>query len=323
MNEFSLVTGGAGFIGSHLVDELVRRGRVVRVLDDFSTGLRENLAHHESRVEVVEGSLTDPQTVSRAVRGAGVVYHLGALASVARSVETPPISHAACATGTLHVLDAARSSGVRRVVYAASSSAYGGSSDPEGQTEAQVPTALSPYAAAKLAGEYYMQAFAATYGLETVRLRFFNIFGPRQRADSPYSGVIALFTAAMARGDRPMIFGDGLQSRDFTYVENAVQALIKAAEAPDVSGNVYNVGTGRSVNLLELVEQLNKVLGTDLTPTFGPARAGDVKYSKADIRRTRQDLGYDPAVTFEDGLRRTVAWYLESIGSFHQRAGTK
>ena len=318
MNELSLVTGGAGFIGSHLVDELVRRGRPVRVLDDFSTGLRDNIAHHGSKVEIVEGSLTDPQTVARAVRGAGVVFHLGALASVARSVETPLVSHAACATGALHVLDAARSSGVRRVVYAASSSAYGGSSDPAGQTEGQVPAALSPYAAAKLAGEYYMQAFAATYGLETVRLRFFNIFGPRQRADSPYSGVIALFTAAMARGEQPKIIGDGLQSRDFTYVANAVQAVVKAAEAPDVSGNVYNVGTGSSVNLLELVAELNKVLGTDLTAAFGPARAGDVKFSKADVRRTRLDLGYDPAVTFAEGLRRTVGWYLESVGDFRQ-----
>ncbi len=323
MDELSLVTGGAGFIGSHLVDELVRRGRPVRVLDDFSTGLRDNLAHHGSKVEIVEGSLTDPQVVARAVRGAGVVYHLGALASVARSVETPAVSHAACATGTLNVLDAARSAGVRRVVYAASSSAYGGSSNPGGQTEDQLPAALSPYAAAKLAGEYYMQAFAATYGVETVRLRFFNIFGPRQRADSPYSGVIALFTAAMARGDQPKVFGDGLQSRDFTYVENAVQAVVKAAEAPDVSGNVYNVGTGSSVNLLELVAELNKVLGTDLDVTFGPTRAGDVKFSKADVRRTRLDLGYDPAVTFAEGLRRTVAWYLESVGDFRQPAATR
>jgi UDP-glucose 4-epimerase len=323
MNELSLVTGGAGFIGSHLVDHLARTGRPVRVFDDFSTGLRENLAHHGGKVEVVEGSLTDPQGVARAVRGAGVVYHLGALASVARSVEAPAVSHAACATGTLHVLDAARQSGVRRVVYAASSSAYGGSSDPAGQTEAQVPAALSPYAAAKLAGEYYMQAFAATYGLETVRLRFFNIFGPRQRADSPYSGVIALFTAAMARGEPPKVLGDGLQSRDFTYVENAVQALAKAAEAPDVSGNVYNVGTGQSVTVLDLVAALNKVLGTDLAPTFGPPRAGDVRFSKADVRHTRRDLGYEPTVPFEDGLRRTVAWYLESVGAFRQLAATK
>jgi UDP-glucose 4-epimerase len=313
VNELSLITGGAGFIGSHLADELVRRGRPVRVLDDFSTGLWSNLSHLDPTPELVEGTLTDPEVVAQAMRGVGVVYHLGALASVARSVENPPASHAACATGTLHVLDAARCCGVRRVVYAASSSAYGGAAGTSaGQSEDLPMTAKSPYAAAKLAGELYMQAFAHTYGIETVRLRFFNIFGPRQRADSPYSGVIALFTAAMSQGRRPTIQGDGLQSRDFTYVANAVQALTKAAEAPEVSGNVYNVGTGRSVNLLELISALNRILGTDLEPAFGPPRTGDVKFSKADIRRTRSDLGYDPEVPFEDGLLKTVEWYLET-----------
>lgn len=310
MDELSLVTGGAGFIGSHLVDELARRGRPVRVLDDLSTGLRSNLAG--SGVELVEGSLTDPAAVARAVQGAGVVYHLGALASVARSVEHPGATHAACATGTLNRLDAARRAGVRRVVYAASSSAYGGHSAPGGQTEDLPLVAKSPYAAAKLAGELYMQAFAHTYGIETVRVRFFNIFGPRQRADSPYSGVIALFTAAMAAGRAPVIQGDGLQARDFTYVANAVQALARAAEAPDASGNVYNVGTGNSVTLLELVAALNRILGTDLEPTFAPPRAGDVKFSRADIRRTRADLGYEPTVSFEAGLQKTVDWYLGS-----------
>ncbi len=313
MDELSLVTGGAGFIGSHLVEDLVRRKRPVRVLDDFSTGLRSNLAHL-SNVEVIEGTLTDPTAVARAVQGAGVVYHLGALASVARSVENPLVTHAACATGTLNVLDAARKAGVRRVVYAASSSAYGGHSAPGGQTEDLPMVAKSPYAAAKLAGELYMQAFAHTFGLETVRLRFFNIFGPRQRSDSPYSGVIALFTAAMAAGRAPAVHGDGLQSRDFTFVANAVQALTRAADAPDASGHVYNVGTGRSVTLLELVAALNAVLGTDLAPTFAPTRAGDVKFSQADIRRTRADLGYHPAVSFEEGLRQTVEWHLATEG---------
>jgi UDP-glucose 4-epimerase len=310
MAELSLVTGGAGFIGSHLVDHLVWSGRTVRVLDDFSTGLRSHLAHHDSQIELVEGSLTEPTTVERAVRDVTTIYHLGALASVARSVENPAVSHAACATGTLLLLDAARKQGVRRVVYAASSSAYGGASGEGGQTEDQLPRANSPYAAAKLAGEFYLQAFAATYGLETVRLRFFNIFGPRQRSDSPYSGVIALFLAAMTRGEAPTIHGDGLQSRDFTFVENAVQALRKAADAPAerVSGNVYNVGTGRSVTVLDLVAGLNRILGTSLRPTHGPERAGDVRYSRADITRTHQDLGYDPQVTFEDGLEQTVRW---------------
>lgn len=312
MSDVYLVTGGAGFIGSHLVDALTAQGKRVRVLDDFSTGLRGNLAHHGNKIEIVEGSLTDPNAVAKAVNAARVVFHLGALASVARSVETPLVSHAACATGTLHVLDAARNAGVQRVVYAASSSAYGGASSQDGQTEDTPLKALSPYAAAKLAGELYMQAFTATYGLETVRVRFFNIFGPRQRADSPYSGVIALFIAAMTAGKAPVVHGDGLQSRDFTYVANAVQALLKAADAPTRAvGEVYNVGTGSSISVLDLVAALNRLLGANLTATHATARAGDVRFSKADISRTRRDLGYAPDVTFEEGLRKTLQWYRE------------
>lgn len=309
MDELCLVTGGAGFIGSHLVETLTKRGRRVRVFDDFSTGLQSNLDEIDPVPEIVRGNLSDASAVARAAEGVGVVYHLGALASVARSVENPLATHAACATGTLHVLDAARKAGARRVVYAASSSAYGGLSDPGGQREEVPVHALSPYAAAKLAGELYMEAFANSYGLETVRVRFFNIFGPRQRADSPYSGVIALFIAAMSAGKTPTVHGDGLQSRDFTYVDNAVQALTKAADAPGVSGNVYNVGTGSSVTLLELIAALNKLLGTRLEPTFGPTRTGDVRYSQADISRTRRDLGYEPDATFERGLSRTLDWY--------------
>ncbi len=310
MDDLTLVTGGAGFIGSHLVEALLARGQRVRVFDDFSTGLRSNLAH--LKPEIVEGSLTDVAAVAKAVDGAVVVYHLGALASVARSVEAPLVSHAACATGALNVLDEARKAGVRRVVYAASSSAYGGASSEAGQTEDTPLKALSPYAAAKLAGELYMEAFAATYGLETVRLRFFNIFGPRQRADSPYSGVIALFVAAMSANKQPTVHGDGLQSRDFTYVTNAVQALIKAAEAPKgVSGNVYNVGTGSSITVLQLVAALNKLMDKSLKPVHSDPRAGDVRFSKADISHTRRDLGYNPDVTFEEGLKRTLAWYRE------------
>ena len=316
MRELSLVTGGAGFIGSHLVEALVASGRPVRVLDDLSTGLRANLGNFAHKVDFVEGSLTDRTAIERACRDAGVIYHLGALASVARSVENPRATHDACATGTLNLLDAARKAGTRRVVYAASSSAYGGTTTPGGQHPDQLPAAKSPYAAAKLAGELYMQAFAATYGIETVRLRFFNIFGPRQRSDSPYSGVIALFTAAIARGDVPTIHGDGLQSRDFTYVANAVDCLMRAAEAADASGNVYNVGTGRSVTVRELVDELNRLLGQDSLPEYGPSRAGDVKFSQADIRRTQLDLGYEPRVSFEEGLRRTVEWYLKSSGAF-------
>ena len=309
MSELSLVTGGAGFIGSHLVDALVKRGDRVRVLDDLSTGQADNIARHGGRVELLTGSILDAAAVAKAVAGATSVYHLAALASVARSVEMPLVSHAACATGTLQVLDEARKAGVKRVVFAASSSVYGGATTDDGQTEDQVPCALSPYAAAKLAGEYYMQAFAATYGLETVRVRFFNIFGPRQRPDSPYSGVIAIFTSMLSQGKTPVVHGDGLQSRDFTYVGNAVQALMKAASASGVSGQVFNVGTGNSVTVLRLVEELNKTLGTAITPELGPARAGDVRYSKADITRTRKFLGYEPAVSFEEGLAKTTKWY--------------
>ena len=308
MAQTCLVTGGAGFIGSHLVDGLIAAGNTVRVFDDLSTGLASNLAHHGSKVELVRGTLTDPDAVDAAAKGIEVVYHLGALASVARSVEAPTVSHAACATGTINLLDAARKAGVRRVVYAASSSAYGGESSANAQSTDLMPVAKSPYAAAKLAGEFYMQAFAATYGLETVRLRFFNIFGPRQRADSPYSGVIALFIAALARGEAATIQGDGLQSRDFTYVANAVQCLMKAATAANVSGNVYNVGTGASSTVMDLVNALNRVMGTKLPPTFGPSRVGDVRYSLADISRTKADLGYIPGDDFESGLAKTVAW---------------
>jgi UDP-glucose 4-epimerase len=227
------------------------------------------------------------------------------LASVQRSIEDPGATHRICATGTLQVLDAARRAGVRRVVYAGSSSAYGlPSGDVQAETEPLQP--LSPYAAAKLAGEQYAQAFSASFGLETVRVRFFNIFGPRQRADSPYSGVIALFAAAMAAGRAPTVHGDGLQSRDFTFVTDAVQALIKAADTPGVSGRVYNIGTGQSITVLDLVAALNRLLGTRLDVLHGPVRLGDVRHSRADISRARQDLGYQPTVTFEEGLRRTI-----------------
>jgi UDP-glucose 4-epimerase len=302
-----LVTGGAGFIGSHLVEALTKAGAAVRVLDDFSTGLRENLARLTPAPEVFDGDVADAAAVGPAVAGADVVFHLAALASVQKSVEAPAETHRVCATGTLTVLDAARRAGVRRVVYAASSSAYG---LPTGavQTEDEPLRPLSPYAAAKLAGELYCQAFTASYGLETVRLRFFNIFGPRQRADSPYSGVIALFADAMAAGRAPTVFGDGLQTRDFTHVADVVQALTLAAEAPAAFGEVYNVGAGRSVSLLDLVAALNRILGTQIIAQHAPPRVGDVRHSRADISRARRELGYEPRVPFEDGLAETLRW---------------
>lgn len=308
MDGICLVTGGAGFIGSHLVASLVEQGRRVRVLDDFSTGQRSNLAPIESRVEIITGDLGSATAVDRAVLGVETIFHLGAVASVPRSIETPLVTHQACATGTLHVLDAARRLGVRRVVYAASSSAYGGV-HAEIQRESDPIRPLSPYAAAKLTGELYASAFAASYALETVSLRFFNIFGPRQRDDSPYTGVIALFCSAMLRGRRPIIYGDGLQSRDFTYVGNVVQALQKAAIAEGVSGKVYNVGTGSSITVLDLLAALNRLLGARIEPEFKPPRTGDVRSSRADISRARQELGYDPRVSFEEGLAKTLEWY--------------
>jgi UDP-glucose 4-epimerase len=301
----SLVTGGGGFIGSHLVEGLLALGRRVRVLDDFSTGKRENLRGIPGNVEVITGSITNASLVASAMQGVEFVYHLAALPSVQRSVEDPASTHDVCATGTLRVLEAAKNAHVKRVVYAASSSAYG---DTPGaiRTEADPLAPMSPYAAAKLAGEHYCKAFTTSFGLETVRARFFNIFGPRQDAKSPYSGVIALFIAGMNEGRTPTIYGDGLQSRDFTYVTNAVQSMLKAAEAPGVAGKVYNIGQGGSINLLQLAKHLNELLGKNIVPTHGPARPGDVRHSQADISRARRELGYEPQVSFVEGLRLTL-----------------
>ena len=303
-----LVTGGAGFIGSHLVDALLARGHRVRVLDNFSTGSRQNLAAVEDRVEILDGDLTRPADVRRAVRGVEVIFHQGALASVPRSVADPLATHEACATGTLHILQAARAAGARRVVYAASSSAYGNSTAPA-KREDHPTSPLSPYAVAKLAGEHYCAAFTEVYGLETVRLRYFNIFGPRQPPDSPYAAVIPLFISALVTGRSPTIHGDGRQARDFTYVANAVQANLRAADAPGVSGKVYNVGCGRSTSLLELIAALNELLGTQIRPVHTDPRPGDVRTSLADISRGRAELGCRPAVSLAEGLRHCVAWY--------------
>ena len=298
-----LVTGGAGFIGSHLIDALLATGQQVRVLDDLSTGNLANLPL--DRVELMRGSVADPDAVQKAVAGCEVVYHLAAVASVTKSVETPVASHEVCATGTLRVLDAARKLGVRRVVYAASSSAYGDQpGDSRSEDDALIP--LSPYAAAKLAGEHYCTAFTSVYGLETVRLRFFNVFGTRQDAKSPYSGVIAIFSDLMKKGQTPTIFGDGRQARDFVYVADVVQALRLAADSPKAVGRVYNIGSGKSTNLLDLVKYLNEILGTKIHALHQPPRAGDVRNSQATIRRACEELGYDPVVSFRDGLARTV-----------------
>ena len=304
----SLVTGGAGFIGSHLVEALLARGQRVRVLDNFSTGSPENLLGVGDRVEVIEGDITDPQEVREAMRGVDVVFHQAALASVPRSIADPLATHRACADGTLHILMAARDANVRRVVYAASSSAYGNSPRlPKTETDPAAP--LSPYAAAKLAGEHYCAAFSEVYGLETVRLRYFNVFGPRQTPDSPYAAVIPLFIRAMTQGESPLIHGDGEQSRDFTFIADVVQANLRAAETPGIGGRLYNVACGRRTSLLQLIALLNELLGTRIAPTHGKPRPGDVKHSLADIERARTELGYRPTTDMREGLRQCLAWW--------------
>jgi len=286
----------------------VRRGDRVRVLDNLSTGNPANLAAVRSQIEFVEGDVVDPAVVGRAVEGVDCIFHEAALASVPASVESPLASHAACATGVVNVLDCARKAGVRRVVYAASSSAYG-DTPTSAKRETDLPSPISPYAAAKLAGEMYCQAFAATYGLETVGLRYFNVFGPRQDPASPYSAVIPLFITALLEGRRPILYGDGKQSRDFVYIANVVRGNLLAADAPGVSGRVINMADGRSTSLLTLLELLNKFLGTDVRPELKSARVGDVRESMADITRARTLLGYEPEVDFEEGLRRSIDYY--------------
>jgi UDP-glucose 4-epimerase len=303
-----LVTGGAGFIGSHLVEALLERGHRVRVLDDFSTGAPANLEPVRGRVEVIEGDITDPETVQSAVRGSELVFHQAALASVPRSVANPLATHRVCVDGTLNVLLAARDAGVRRLVYAASSSAYGNSVRLP-KTESDPTAPLSPYAAAKLAGEHYCASFSEVYRLETVRLRYFNVFGPRQSPDSPYAAVIPRFIEALTAGRSPTVHGDGQQSRDFTYVVDVVQANLLAAEAPGVSGRVYNVACGRRTTLLELVAHLNALLGTRIRAAHTAARPGDVRHSQADIERARAELGYQPTTDVAEGLRRCLEWW--------------
>lgn len=303
-----LVTGGAGFIGSHIATALVERGDEVCVLDNLCTGSLENLSHLAGRFDFVKGDLLDEAALAEAIDGVEVVYHQAALASVPRSVAEPLATNAACVTGTLSVLNAARENGVRRVVYAGSSSAYGNQPNMS-KRETDVPAPLSPYAAAKLAGESYCQAFASTYGLETVTIRYFNVFGPRQDPASEYSAVIPKFVTSMLAGERPTIFGDGTQSRDFTYVENIVEANLKAADAPGVSGRVMNVACGTQFSLLDLIDSINRVLGTQIEPIFDEPRAGDVRESLADITLARDLLGYEPAVSFDDGLARSIEYY--------------
>lgn len=306
-----LVTGGAGFIGSHLVTELVERGWQVRVLDDFSAGKRSNLAHVDG-YQLYEGSILDASVVQEAVAGVDVVFHLAALVSVPESVQRPADFHHVCATGTLQLLIACRDAKVRRMVYSASSSAYGETGQHAIKENSPLQP-MSPYAAAKLAGEHYCSAMSAVSDLETVRLRYFNVFGPRQDPSSPYSGVISIFCTRMLQGQQPGIYGDGLQTRDFVSVHDVVQANCLAAEKPGVSGKVFNIGSGRRVSLLNLCDAINGHLGTTLEPVFMPPRAGDIRHSFADISAAQEHLGYSPQISFEQGLSECLGYYRQEL----------
>jgi nucleoside-diphosphate-sugar epimerase len=307
-----LVTGGAGFIGSHIAAALAASGARVRVLDDLSTGHAENLEEIGGRVEFVRASLLDADALGRALSGVELVFHEAAIPSVPRSVENPLETHRACAEGTFALLVAAREAGVRRVVYAASSSAYGDQPTLP-KVEEMAPQPLSPYAAAKLVGEYYCQVWSRTYGFETVSLRYFNVFGPRQDPGSPYSGVISRFIAALMSGERPVIYGDGEQSRDFTYISNVVEANVRAAETTRGIGEVINVATGERATLNRLLDVLKGITGkTDVEPEYREQRVGDVRHSLADITRARELLGYEPTVGLEEGLRKTIEWWKQS-----------
>ncbi|MEO8482319.1 MAG: SDR family oxidoreductase [Acidobacteriota bacterium] len=307
-----LVTGGAGFIGSHLVEELLRRGESVRIADDFSTGLRTNLPANPA-VELVEGHLADDGVAVRAVAGCDFVLHQGAIPSVPRSIKEPLSTHRANVDATVAVLVAARDAGVKRVVFAGSSSVYGNSLVLP-KREDMRPAPLTPYALQKLVSEQYGQMFFQLYGLETVTTRYFNVFGPRQQPGSPYSGVISLFIEAFANGKSPMIHGDGRQTRDFTYVGDVVDGVLRCCTAPKAPGEVINLAAGGRISLLELVRAVQTILGTSVEPQFSAEREGDVRDSQADIFKARQILGFEPSVPFDEGLRHTITWYLANRG---------
>lgn len=303
-----LVTGGAGFIASHITTALVKRGDQVRVLDNLCTGFKHNLSHVVKDIEFVEGDVADEAVTARAMKGVELVFHQAALASVPLSLEKPLATNHACVSGTLNVLHQAVKAGARRVVYAASSSAYG-DRPYSAKREIDLPQVLSPYAAAKLAGELYCQSFYHSFGLETVALRYFNVFGPRQDPASPYSAVIPLFVTALLGGKRPVVYGDGGQSRDFTFVGNVVQGNLLAGDAKEVAGQVINMADGRQTTLMHLLGLLGEMLNIEVKPDFQPARVGDVRESLADISQARKLLNYEPATNLEDGLRQTIDYY--------------
>lgn len=303
-----LVTGGAGFIGSHIVTALVERGDQVRVLDNFSSGFRLNLDHVSGDVDLIEGDAADPDAVHEAIQGCEVVFHQAALASVPASLRDPLASHDACTTATVNVLKGAHDAGARRVVFAASSAAYG-DQPVVSKRETDTLDPLSPYAAAKIASEYYCKSFTKSFGLETVCLRYFNVYGPRQDPTSEYSAVIPIFVSKMLAGERPTVFGDGMQSRDFVFVGDVVQANLLAAERDAAVGKSINVACGRQFTLLDLIAAINAALGTSLEPIFAAPRTGDVRESLADITVARTLLGYEPQVSLNEGLKRSIEFY--------------
>jgi len=305
-----LITGGAGFIGSSIGRALLAGGDRVRIIDNFSSGRRENFADYARDVELIEADILDPAALRRAVEGVEVIFHEAAIPSVPKSMAEPIENHEANATGTLRVLHAAREAGVRRLIYAASSAAYGDAPELP-KIETQPPAPISPYGASKLAGEYYLQVYAQAFGLETVSLRYFNVFGPRQDPKSEYAAVIPKFITAALAGQTPRIFGDGTQSRDFCHIDNIIEANFKAASAPaaQVSGQMFNIACGAATDLNQVVAVIGDILGRKVEARHEPERAGDIKHSYANVDKARRLLGYTAAVSFADGLRRTLAWY--------------
>ena len=308
-----VVTGGAGFIGSHMVEALLGRGHTVRVVDSLVTGKRANMASFVDRIEFIEGDLAEIAVARRAVDGMEFVLHQAAIPSVPRSVAEPERCHRANVDGTLNVLLASRDAGIRRLVFAGSSSVYGNSATLP-KREDMPPKPLSPYALHKLVGEQYAQLFTSLYGLETVTTRYFNVFGPRQDPSSPYSGVISLFIRALVDGRAATIYGDGEQTRDFTYVANVVDGVLKACDAPGAAGKIFNVATGGRISLNHLYRALQELTGRQIAATYAPTRVGDVRDSQADITAAREVLGFTPTVTFEDGLAKTLAWFRQDAG---------
>src|SRR5437667_12312541 len=307
-----VVTGGGGFIGSHIVEELLRRKETVRVIDDFSTGKRENVEPFEDEAEIIEADLAEVNNLAQLLKGADYVIHEAAIPSVPKSILDPEKSHQANVNGTLNLLLASRDAGVKRLVYASSSSLYGDSPTLP-KHEGMMPNPLSPYGAQKLFGEMYCRVFTKAYGLETVSLRYFNVFGPRQDSTSQYSGVLALFIPAVLQGRPPTIYGDGLQSRDFTYVQNVVEANLLACQLPGVAGPVVNVACGDRITVNSMLQQINKITGKDITPIYADPRPGDIKHSQADITRAKEHLGYQPKISFEEGLCNTIEWYRKNL----------